>query len=348
MPTSAAPRPDLIPTGRFAPSPTGRMHLGNVFTALISWLSAKSRGGKWILRIEDLDSSRSRREYSMMIEDDLEWLGLSWDEGGIEGKGSSGPYVQSLRSDIYSHYFDRLVATGYTYPCHCSRADIMAASAPHQSDGRVIYSGHCRPSVMPNRDGVNATIVNRAPGNITSRPAATRLFVPDHEILFEDIVAGAQSFNLAHDCGDFIIRRADGAWAYQLAVVIDDALMEVTEVVRGNDLILSAAQQLYLYDLLGLNPPRFAHIPLICNQAGQRLSKRDQSMSMEQLRKHYSPTALIGLLAYIAGLKPSPDPVDLETLLESFSFDQLRNKQAIILPADLSDCYKSPFRNKDN
>ena len=131
-------------TGRFAPSPTGRMHLGNLFTALLSWLSVKKAGGRWILRIEDLDPQRSRMEYARQIEDDLDWLGLSWDEGGVDGPGSLGPYCQSMRHDIYAGALDSLVATGLTYPCYCRRADILATQAPHQSDGRVIYAGTCR------------------------------------------------------------------------------------------------------------------------------------------------------------------------------------------------------------
>lgn len=137
------------PVGRFAPSPTGRMHLGNLFTALMSWLSVRSRGGRWVLRIEDLDPQRSKIEHARMIEDDLDWLGLDFDEGGLQGCGAHGPYRQSERSGIYEEYLDRLIATGYTYPCTCTRADILATQAPHQSDGRVIYGGRCRPALLP-------------------------------------------------------------------------------------------------------------------------------------------------------------------------------------------------------
>lgn len=293
--------------GRFAPSPSGRMHLGNIFTALMSWLSAKSRGGSWLLRIEDLDPQRSRPEYARLIEDDLRWLGLSWDEGGTEGLGSAGPYVQSERSPLYADALARLEASGDTFECFCTRAEIMATQAPHQSDGRIVYPGTCR--------------------NLTRRPdrkGAIRLKVADENICFTDMIAGPCSFNLAHECGDFILRRADGAWAYQLAVVVDDAAMGVTEVMRGNDLLLSAAQQIWLYRRLGLTPPSFAHIPLICNAAGQRLSKRDSSMSMEALRGRFAPEDIIGYLAWISGLIPDPGPCTATGLIPHFHIGRMQ------------------------
>lgn len=266
------------------------MHLGNIYTAVMSWHSVKSRGGRWILRIEDLDPQRSRYEWARLIEDDLHWLGLDWDEGGLDDRGPHGPYSQSRRGDIYNHYYDRLVELGVTYKCRCSRADIMASSAPHQSDGRIIYGGRCRPDGMPCHSD-------------HTLPGATRLWVPPgRDITFTDGIAGPCSYNLARDCGDFIIRRADGAWGYQLAVVVDDALMGVTEVMRGDDLLLSAAQQLYLYDLLGFPAPTFYHLPLVLNDQGVRLSKRDKSMSMETLRATHTPAQVLEMAARLAGL----------------------------------------------
>lgn len=296
--------------GRFAPSPTGRMHLGNIASALLSWLSARAQGGAWLLRIEDLDPQRSKREYSRIIEDDLHWLGLDWDEGGLDGRGDAGPYSQSRRGDIYARYLELINATGYTYPCRCTRAEIMATQAPHQSDGRIVYGGRCRPAVLPafgaDFDG-----------------ASTRICVPDSIISFDDGLYGPRHFNLAREVGDFILRRADGAWAYQLAVVVDDALMGVTEVVRGSDLLLSAAQQIYLYRLLGLEPPRFAHVPLLCNAEGRRLSKRDGSLSMEHLRATLTAPQIIGRLAALLGLLPEPAEITAAELIPEFSWQKI-------------------------
>ena len=279
------------------------MHLGNIYTALLSWLSVKSRGGSWILRIEDLDPQRSKIEYARLIEDDLHWLGLEWDEGGLDGVGPNGPYVQSRRHHLYEEALERLKASGLCYPCSCTRADILATQAPHESDGRVVYKGTCRPSVMP------SPYMDR-PG------AAVRLMVPDEDISFIDRIKGPQTVNLARHCGDFIVRRGDGAWSYQLAVVVDDALMGVTEVMRGDDLLLSAAQQIYLYRLLGFDSPEFAHVPLVCNEQGIRLSKRDRSLSMEYLREHHTPEEVLGIAAHHAGLIPSPFPISLSALLQ--------------------------------
>lgn len=295
--------------GRFAPSPTGRMHLGNIFAAMMSWLDTRSAGGKWVLRIEDLDPQRSRLEYARLIEDDLHWLGLDWDEGGLDADGPCGPYVQSRRGEIYQTYLGRLEATGLTYPCTCTRADLMATSAPHQSDGRIVYGGRCRPSVMPCHDTPPCM-----------RPHATRLWVPSHEIAFDDLVYGPGKVNLADHCGDFVLRRADGAWSYQLAVVVDDALMGITRIVRGNDLLLSAAQQNYLYRLLGFPVPEYAHVPLLCNSQGRRLSKRDSSLSMEQLRLSHSPAEILGHLAFLAGLIPHDKAMEARELVEHFSW----------------------------
>lgn len=284
-------------TGRFAPSPSGRMHLGNVYAAVMSWYYAKRRGGKWILRIENLDPGRSRQEYALMIEDDLHWLGLDWDEGGLDNKGTHGPYVQSQRYEYYAEALKKLKETATVYPCYCTRADIHAASAPHQSDGRIIYPGTCRPShgISPEPD--------------PKRRHSLRIAVPDENIRFHDTLCGWQSVNLARDCGDFILRRSDGAWAYQLAVVVDDAMMGVNQVVRGCDLLESSALQIYLYRLLGYPEPEFVHLPLIVNEKGERLSKRDASRGMDYLRAHHTPGTLLGMIACEANLQPEPAPL---------------------------------------
>lgn len=289
--------------GRFAPSPTGRMHLGNIYSALLSWLSARSQGGTWLLRIEDLDPQRSRTAYTEQLEDDLRWLGLDWDER----------YVQSERFGIYEEQLSRLTAMGLTYPCYCTRAGIMATQAPHESDGRVVYRGTCRQylSGLP------------LPAAMQSRKPAIRLMVPDQEVAFIDGHYGAQSVNLATHCGDFILRRGDGAWAYQLAVVIDDALMGVTEVVRGRDLLLSVPQQIYLHQLLGFTPPTFCHLPLLCNTEGQRLCKRDRSLDLGELRQHHSAPEIIGILAYHARLIDRPSPITAAELVPLFSWEKV-------------------------
>lgn len=283
--------------GRFAPSPTGRMHLGNVFCALLSWLSVKSRGGQWLLRIEDIDPDRSRREYADFLMDDLRWLGLQWD----------GEVVwQSSRGEIYEHYFRELAAQGLVYPCYCTRNDILATQAPHESDGRVVYKGTCRH--LPPQQG---------------KAAAMRLVVPDREVAFTDGHFGRQSVNLATQVGDFIIRRKDGAWAYQLAVVVDDALMGITEVVRGRDLLLSSPQQMYVAGLLGFTSPRFTHHPLLCNSAGQRLSKRDKALDMGELRKRMTSAELVGSLACIAGIVDRPVAMSPSELVGIFDWKKV-------------------------
>lgn len=306
--------------GRFAPSPTGRMHLGNMFSALISWLSVRSHSGRWILRIEDLDPQRSRPEYACQIEDDLNWLGLDWDEGGTGNRGVHGPYSQSLRGEFYKTALEQLNDAGLLYPCHCRRADILATQAPHQSDGRIVYAGTCRPSDFPSND-IRTDL---------TQPVALRLAVPDEDIHFTDRVFGAQSVNLSSHCGDFVVRRADGAWAYQLAVVVDDARMGVSEVVRGSDLLLSSAQQIYLYSLLGVEPPEFAHLPLLCNADGVRLSKRDASMNMEALREKYAPNQLTARLAHIAGIIPeSVREISPTELISLFKWESIPAKESI-------------------
>lgn len=291
--------------GRFAPSPTGRMHLGNVFSALLSWISAKSKGGEWLLRIEDIDPGRSRQAYADLLMDDLDWLGLTWD--GV-------PIYQSQRSDIYEHYYAQLCQQGLTYPCYCTRADLLATQAPHESDGRVVYKSTCRH--LPPQPG---------------RAAATRLIVPDQSVTFQDGHYGTMAVNLATQVGDFIIRRKDGAWAYQLAVVVDDALMGVTEVVRGRDLLLSSPQQMYIAQLLGFPSPSFIHLPLLCNADGQRLSKRDSSLDMGSLRQRYTSAEIIGQLAYTANWQPEPHPISPNDLVGHFSWDKVP-RQDIIIP----------------
>lgn len=322
-----------LAVGRFAPSPSGRMHLGNLFTALISWLSVRSRGGRWILRIEDLDPQRSKPQFARQIEDDLLWLGLDFDEGGVEDIGPRGPYSQSRRGEIYLDALRRLNDMGLVYPCRCTRADIRATQAPHQSDGRIIYYGKCRPetiSTHPSNFNSNPSDSSRLPpysavplDEASDKLGALRLYIPDREIGFTDLVFGPQRFNPAEISGDIVLRRADGAWAYNLAVVVDDALMGVNEVVRGCDLLESTSQQIYLARLLGFELPQYAHLPLICNAEGKRLSKRDPEMDMEHLRRRHSAPEIIGMLAHAAGLLPEYMPITPRELLPLFSWNKI-------------------------
>lgn len=303
--------------GRFAPSPSGRMHLGNVLTALISWLSVKSKGGDWVLRIEDLDPQRSKREFAKLIEDDLSWLGLDWDEGGLDNVGEFKPYSQSHRGELYQRALARLKETGLLYPCFCTRADIMATQAPHQSDGRIVYSGRCRPATGESGDFS------------TERAHAVRIMVPDEILTFEDRVFGLQKGRLDEVCGDFVLRRADGEWAYQLAVVVDDALMGITEVVRGNDLILSTLQQIYLFSLLGYDVPEYAHLPLLCNSEGRRLAKRDKAFNLEELRSAKTPREIVGQLAFLAGVIDENAPCTPMELIDQFDWRKIRRAPSL-------------------
>ena len=308
--------------GRFAPSPSGRLHLGNLACSLLAWLSAKSQGGSIVLRIEDLDAERCPRIYAQQLEQDLAWLGLFWDEGGSSG-GPNGPYYQSECGDIYTASYKKLQEKGLVYPCFCSRAQLHAASAPHTSDGNVIYPGICR--------GLTAEQIAE---KRKKKAPAYRLKVPDADITFTEGCMGPHTENLLRDCGDFYLRRADGVFAYQLAVVVDDALMGVTEVVRGSDLLSSTPRQLWLYRELGLTAPQFYHLPLLLAPDGRRLSKRDGDQSLENLRARYTPQEIIGKLAYVCGLQDTPAPASPQELVSGFSWDKVP-KQDILLPEKL-------------
>ena len=293
--------------GRFAPSPTGRMHLGNVYAALLSWLSAKSKGGEWALRIEDIDPGRSRQEFADSIMDDLEWLGLIWD-GEVT--------YQSKRQDIYEHYFDLLRKEELLYPCFCTRADLLATQAPHESDGRVVYKGTCR---------------NLNPADYPQDISpAWRMRVPDETIETTDGHYGTYRVHLPTEIGDFIVRRKDGAFAYQLVVVVDDLLMGITEVVRGRDLLLSTPQQLFMARTLRnldtekvLPEVSYIHFPLLINEAGQRLSKRDKGLDMGVLREQHSAEEIIGFIAHLAGIAPTEQPITPQELLPLFKWEKI-------------------------
>ena len=285
--------------GRFAPTPSGRMHLGNVFAALIAWLSVRSRKGALVLRMEDLDTQRTSAGFADVLRDDLRWLGLDWDH-------ETAP--QSQRSAVYDRYFEKLMDEGLLYPCYCTRSQLHSVNAPHLSDGTYVYPGTCRTLTEPP----------------AGRKPAWRVMVPDREWSFRDRVQGDYSLNLATGCGDMVVRRADGVYVYQLAVTVDDGESGVTEVVRGMDLLSSAPRQMYLQELLGFSHPEYGHVPMLLAPDGRRLSKRDRDLDLGELRRRMTPEALIGHLAFAAGLIETDAPISAAELACEFTWEKLR------------------------
>ena len=302
------------PVGRFAPTPSGRMHLGNVFAALIAWASVRSRDGEMVLRMEDLDTQRTSGEFAEILRQDLAWLGLTYDR-------ETPP--QSSRGKAYDEYFHRLEELGLIYPCYCTRSQLHSVNAPHLSDGTYVYTGTCR----------NLTEDQRAAFN---RSPAWRVIVPDKTWSITDLVQGDYSLNLYTDCGDMVIRRADGVYVYQLAVTVDDGEAGVTEVVRGMDLLSSAPRQMYLQELFGFPPPVYGHVPMLLAPDGRRLSKRDRDLDLGELRKHISPETLIGTLAYAAGLTDRNVPLSARELAGEFSWEKLRGEAIYLNAEDLT------------
>ena len=290
--------------GRFAPTPSGRMHLGNVFAAMVAWLSVRSRGGALVLRMEDLDTQRTSDEYAETLRQDLKWLGLDWD---LE----TAP--QSKRSNIYDHYFEVLREKGLLYPCYCTRSQLHSVNAPHLSDGTYVYPGTCR----------NLTAEERA---AFDRSPSWRLEVPDRVWQFTDLCQGAYQQNLATDCGDFVVRRADNVYVYQLAVTVDDGEAGVTEVVRGMDLLSSAPRQMYLQELLGFPHPTYGHVPMLMSPDGRRLSKRDKDLDLGVLRQNMRPEALLGILASSAGIIDRNVSISAAELSREFKWENLRKE----------------------
>ena len=296
--------------GRFAPTPSGRMHLGNVFAAMLAWLSVRSQKGSLVLRMEDLDTQRTSDEFAKVLREDLLWLGLNWDE-------ETAP--QSQRSDVYDRYFEMLREKDLLYPCYCTRSQLHNVNAPHLADGTYVYPGTCR--------NLNTPPVDRAP--------SFRVLVPDRVWEFTDLVQGHYRENLATDCGDFVVRRADGVYVYQLAVTVDDGEAGVTEVVRGMDLLSSAPRQMYLQELFGFEHPVYAHVPMLIAPDGRRLSKRDKDLDLGELRKHVTPEKLLGVLAHSAGLVESAEPVSARELSSVFSWEKLRGDSICLNTEDL-------------
>lgn len=296
--------------GRFAPSPSGRMHLGNLFAALLAWLDVRSLGGEMLLRMEDLDPQRCRPDYTRQLAEDLEWLGLDWDLGWQAGETE---FCQSSRGGYYQEAFDKLKGKRLLYPCYCSRKELLAASAPHASDGARVYDGRCRDLSPEEKTALEGG----------GRRPAWRVRVPAAEVAFTDEVFGPQGQRLDRDCGDFILRRSDGIYAYQLAVAEDDGRMGITRVVRGQDLLSSTARQIWLLEQLGYEAPTYCHVPLLLSADGRRLSKRDRDLDMGVLRQRFTPEALTGELACLAGLLDRPQAVRPQELVPLFSWDKV-------------------------
>ena len=306
---------DLKPVGRFAPTPSGRMHLGNVFAALIAWLSVRSRDGEMVLRMEDLDTQRTSAEFAETLRDDLRWLGLTWDR--------ETP-AQSRRSVVHDRYFEILREKGLLYPCYCTRSQLHSVNAPHLSDGTYVYPGTCR----------NLTEGERAAFH---RAPAWRVVVPDRVWTVEDKIQGTYRCNLATECGDMVVRRADGVYAYQLAVTVDDGEAGVTEVVRGMDLLSSAPRQMYLQELFGFPHPEYAHVPMLLAPDGRRLSKRDRDLDLGILRQRLSREELLGVLAFAAGLIDQEVSVSLNELTKEFSWKKLSGDHIFLDPTRLGN-----------
>ena len=296
--------------GRFAPTPSGRMHLGNVFAALMAWASVRSKDGEMVLRMEDLDTQRTSGEFAQVLREDLAWLGLDYDR-------ETPP--QSQRSQAYDGYFAKMQELGLIYPCYCTRSQLHSVNAPHLSDGTYVYTGTCR----------NLTEAER---NAFDRKPAWRVMVPDKKWEVEDLAQGHYELNLATECGDMVVRRADGIYVYQLAVTVDDGEAGVTEVVRGMDLLSSAPRQMYLQELFGFAHPTYAHVPMLLAPDGRRLSKRDRDLDLGELRKRVTPEELVGTLAYAAGLIDQNVALSARELAAEFDWKNLRG-DAIYLDA---------------
>ena len=306
--------------GRLAPSPTGLLHLGNAWSFWLAWLEMRQAGGRLVLRLEDLDPARSRPGFAEQIRRDLAWLGLDWDE-------EAPP--QSNRGPAYEAALAGLTARGLTYPCFCTRRELRSlAGAPQAGEAGAAYAGTCR-GLSPEQ---------RAALAASGRAKSVRLVCPPERAwAFRDRVAGAQNLTLAECGGDFALRRSDGVFAYQLAVVADDLDQGVTSVVRGRDLLVSTPRQLYLYELWGGRAPAYAHVPLILDHQGERLAKRQASLSLAALREAGAkPEDIFGFLAHLSGFRDRPGPLAAGELAAGFSWDRLRPED-IKLPESSAD-----------
>ena len=289
------------------------MHLGNVFAALLAWASVRSRDGEMVLRMEDLDTQRTSGEFAAVLRQDLAWLGLDYDR-------ETPP--QSQRTEAYDRAFQILEERGLLYPCYCTRSQLHSVNAPHLSDGTYVYPGTCRSLTPEQRSAFG-------------RKPAWRVKVPERVWQIRDRVQGDYRLDLAAECGDMVVRRADGVYVYQLAVTVDDGEAGVTEVTRGMDLLSSAPRQMYLQELLGYPHPEYAHVPMLLAPDGRRLSKRDRDLDLGELRKNVTPEQLIGTLAWSAGILERKEPISARELAADFTWDKVKGDSIYLDAADL-------------
>ncbi len=287
------------------------MHLGNIWIAFLNWLWTRQQGGTIVLRIEDIDQQRCKAEYIQGIEEDLDWLGLDYDEGPGNTYDYGEP-LQSHRFSLYQEICDRWKEEGEIYPCYCSRSRLHSiSSAPHEGEELPVYDGHCRYLTEEER------------AQMTKGPA-WRIRMEDQVETFQDLFSGPHRRKLEAKTDDFLIRRADGMVAYQLAVSVDDGAMEITHVFRGNDLLPSTYYQTYLLKKLGYAVPTYAHLPLLVDAQGVRLSKRQHGITIRELKEAgKTPADIIGLLLYYGGAISKHTPVTAEEARRNISFDEL-------------------------
>jgi len=312
--------------GRLAPSPTGALHLGNARTFMVAWLRARACGGQVVLRMEDLDHPKNKPGAAAAALADLRWLGFDWDEGPDVG-GAHAPYTQTERQAHYAAALEGLQRQGLVYPCACSRRDVEAGqSAPHTEDG-LYYPGTCRGRFAGYGEACRALPAGRLP--------AWRFIAPPREVVrFEDRFAGAAGQEVSAACGDFVLARDPHGAGYMLAVVVDDAAMGITEVVRGDDLLPATPRQLLLYRALGLAPPAFLHVPLVVSEDGRRLAKRHGDTRIGALREAGIPAEqIIGLLAWWCGWAAWGERLTLRDLIPRFDLSALPSAPAVLTPA---------------
>ena len=312
--------------GRYAPSPTGQLHLGNARTALLAYWQTKAQTGQFVMRVEDLDLQRSRPEFVQANLEELRWLGLLWDEGPDVG-GPYAPYRQSERFRLYEEALTTLQVSGHLFECYLSRKDLRqdleVASAPHGAG--AVYGEAQRK--------LNEQV--KAQKQFEGKTSSLRFAVKPRTLTFRDEVLGDVTLNPAQDTGDFVVRRADGEWAYQLAVVVDDIAMNITHVLRGDDLLPSTGAQLLLYEALGAEPPVFAHVPLLLDADGSRLAKRKGSLTLTSLKAAgVKPERVVGLLAFTAGFMAKLEEARADDFVKAFNLSSIR-KEPFRLTDDL-------------